>query len=73
MYQIIVNASALSLPQEIAGKISTGQVAIREVPEGFLIVPMTKYNGKLRGMLKGTGFSTQRYFRQKSADKELEF
>ena len=26
----------------------------------------------LRGMLKGRGFSTERYFEQKRADKELE-
>jgi hypothetical protein len=72
MQQIIVDTSALHLPQTIAGKINANQVAIREVPEGFLIVPVQERSSRLRGMLKGMGFSTERYFRQKQADKELE-
>lgn len=72
MQQIIMDTNALRLPHELAKRIGTEQVMIREVREGLLLMPVLKQPGKLRGMLKGTGFSTDRYFEQKQTDKELE-
>jgi virulence-associated protein VagC len=72
MQQIIMDTSALRLPEEVAGKIGTKQVVIREVEEGFLLTPVQNRNNRLRGMLKGKGFTTERYFQQKQRDKELE-
>jgi len=72
MQQVIMDTSALQLPQEFAEKIGSERVMIREVNEGVLLTPIPKQTRRLRGMLKGTGFSTSRYFEQKRADKELE-
>ena len=72
MQQIILDTNSLRLPRELAGKIGTDKVMIREVSEGLLLMPMPKQTGRLRGMLKGTGFSTERFFEQKRLDKELE-
>ena len=72
MQQVIMDTNALRLPRELAGKIGTDKVMIREVSEGLLLLPMPQQTGKLRGMLKGTGFSTERFFEQKRLDKELE-
>ena len=72
MQQVIMDTSALQLPQEFAEKIGTERVMVRKVSEGLLLTPIPKRAGKLRGMLKGTGFSTERFFEQKRADKELE-
>ena len=72
MQQVIMETSALQLPREFAEKLNTDRVMIREVSEGLLLTPMPNQSRRLRGMLKGTGFSTDRYFEQKRADKELE-
>jgi virulence-associated protein VagC len=72
MQQIIMDTNALRLPQEFAEKIDSDRVMIREVNEGLLLTPMPKQTGRLRGMLKGTGFSTERYFEQKRSEKNLE-
>ena len=72
MQQVIMDMSALRLPQEFAEEIGTERVMIRKVNEGLLLTPIPKQARKLRGMLKGTGFSTERFFEQKRADKELE-
>ena len=72
MQQIIMDTNALQLPKELVEKIGTEQVIIREVSEGFLLSPMPKQTKSLRGILKDTGFSTERYFEQKRVDKELE-
>jgi hypothetical protein len=72
MEQFIVDTDTLSLPQRFAEKINSEKVCIREVSEGLLLSPVKKESKTLRGVLKGTGFSTQRYFEQKRDDKELE-
>jgi len=72
MRQIVMDTNALRLPLELAEEIGTEQVMIRVVSEGLLLSPVPKQARRLRGMLKGTGFSTERYFEQKRADKELE-
>ena len=72
MHQVIMEASALALPQEFAKKIGAVQVMLKEVDEGILISPITRKPRKLRGVLKGTGYSTAVFFEQKASDKELE-
>lgn len=72
MQQMIVNTDTLQLPSELRTKIETEQVLIRETSEGLLLVPFYKQTRKIRGILKGCGFSTERFFEQKQADKEME-
>jgi virulence-associated protein VagC len=72
MQQMIVNTDTLQLPSELRTKIGTEQVLIRETGDGFLLVPFYEQTKKIRGMLKGSGFSTERFFEQKRADKEAE-
>jgi hypothetical protein len=72
LQQIIMETSALRLPPEFADKIGSSQVMIREISEGLLLTPVPNYSDNLRGILKDTNFSTERYFEQKQLDKELE-
>ena len=72
MQQMIVDMESLELPVDLRIKIGTEQVLIRETDEGFLLTPFHKQAGKPRGMLKGSGFTTERFFEQKRADKEME-
>ena len=72
MQQVIMETSALQLPKVFAEKIGTDHVMVRVVNEGILVTPLPNRTRRLRGMLKGTGFSTERYFERKRADKELE-
>jgi hypothetical protein len=70
--QIILETSALNLPNELLEKIGTKNVLVREVNEGLLLSPVSGQTGKLRGILKDTGYSTERFLKQKREDKELE-
>ena len=72
MQPIIMDTSALKLPQEFVNKINSKRVMISEVDEGLLLTPIPGQASRIRGVLKGTGFSTERYFEQKRADKEQE-
>jgi hypothetical protein len=72
MQQMIVDTSVLQLPREMAVKITTKQVIIREVNDGLLLMPVSQQKWRMRGMFKGGSFTTERYFEQKRADKELE-
>ena len=72
MQQLIMETSALQLPKEFVEKIKTERVLVRVVNKGILLMPVPSQKRRLRGMLKDTGFSTERYFEQKRADKELE-
>jgi len=72
MQQMIVDMESIKLPVDLREKIGTDQVLIRETDEGFLLAPFHKQVVKARGMLKGSGFSTERFFEQKRADKEME-
>ena len=72
MRQIIIDTNALKLPQEFAEKIETEKVMIKQVNDGILITPFCSHPRRLRGMLKGSGFSTEKFFLQKQSDKELE-
>ena len=72
MQQTIINTNALALPKQFAEKIGTERVIVREVDGGLLLLPLQSNTGRLRGMLKGKGFTTDRYILQKKTDKELE-
>ena len=72
MRQMVVDMESIKLPVDLRGKIDTEQVLIRETDEGFLLTPFHKRIGEARGILKGSGFSSERFFEQKRADKEME-
>ena len=72
MRQMVVDMESLKLPVDLRRKIVTEQILIRETDEGYLLVPFHKQAGKIRGILKESGFSTKRFFEQKQADKEQE-
>ena len=72
MQQMIIDTSALALPQAFAEKIGTVQVMLKEVDEGILLTPVKSKRRRARGILRETGFTTERYLAQKKADKELE-
>jgi hypothetical protein len=72
MQQIIVETSALRLPDAFVERIGTRQVLLREVSEGVMLVPVKKTSKPIYGLLKGMNYSTERYFEQKRQDKELE-
>jgi len=72
MRQMVVDMESIKLPVDLREKIGTEQVLIRETDDGFLLAPFHKQAGKARGILKGSGFSTERFFEQKRADKEME-
>jgi len=72
MQQVVVEIDSIKLPVDLRGKICTEQVLIRETNDGFLLAPFHQQVGKARGILKGSGFSTERFLEQKRTDKEME-
>ncbi len=72
MPQMVVDLESLKLPVDLRLKITTEQVLIRETDEGFLLTPFHKKATSIRGILKGSGFSTERFREQKRMDKEME-
>jgi hypothetical protein len=69
----IFETSSLVLPEPYIKKINTDRFTIREVGDGLLIMPVnSQHNNNLRGLLKGAGYGTDKYFEQKHSDKELE-
>jgi hypothetical protein len=72
MQQIIMDTSALRLPEVFAKRIGTRQVIVREAPGGVMLVPVEKAAKPLYGLLEGANYSTGRYLEQKRLDKELE-
>ena len=72
MEQAIMNKSSLGLPLNLAQKIGTEKIIVREVEGGLMILPLNKQKSNLRGLIKNTGYSTETFFEQKRSDKELE-
>ena len=56
----------MELPESIARKLRGKNMAIEEVDQGILLKFTVDPIQKARGMLKGKGFSTQKYFSQKT-------
>jgi len=72
MRQMVMDTSALQLPQVFVDIIGAEKVLIREVGEGILLTPALKTPKPLRGLIKDTGLTMEYFLRQKHADKELE-
>jgi hypothetical protein len=69
---IIVNQGELKLPQKIARKLQGKKVQIKETKDGILLQTLNDPIATARGILKGSSLSTEKYFKLKSKDKELE-
>jgi len=68
-----VHADELNLPVEIARKLKGKRVTISEVSEGFLLKPISEDPiSEARGILKGKGFTVDRYLQYKQVEKDLE-
>lgn len=67
-----VNADELNLPTEVAQKLKGKRVTITEVREGFLLRPVEGPIHGARGILRGKGFSVERYLHLKQAERKLE-
>ncbi len=68
-----VSADELNLPAEIARKLKGKRVTISEISDGFLLKPVSEDPiSEARGMLKGKGFTVDKYLRSKQVEKDLE-
>ena len=72
MGQVIVDTSTLQLPHELARKIRTKRVMIREVTDGLLLTPVPKGAKPLRGLIKDAGLTMEDFLEKKHADKDLD-
>jgi hypothetical protein len=70
MQESVINAESLRLPSFAMEKIGSRKVIVKEVAEGILLTPI-KPVASLRGKYSGV-LSTEQFFAQKRADKELE-
>ena len=63
---ITLKKNKLELPESIARKLRGKNMAIEEVDQGILLKFTVDPIQKARGMLKGKGFTTQKYLSQKT-------
>jgi len=69
METIVVKSEQLNLPEKILKKLRGKELEIIETEEGILLKPIKK---SIRGLLKGTGVSTDLFMQYKKEEKELE-
>ncbi len=68
-----VSADELNLPAEIARKLKGKRVTISEIGNGFLLIPISEDPiSEARGILRGKGFTVDKYSRSKQVEKDLE-
>ena len=72
MEAIVVKSKQLNLPEEIAKKFKGKELEIIEIKEGILLKPMGSSVKSIRGLLKGSGVSTELFMQYKKEEKELE-
>ncbi len=72
METIVVKSEELNLPEKIASKLKGKKVELIETEEGILIKPVEPSIRSIRGILKGTGVSTELFTKMKKKEKELE-
>ena len=72
METIIVKSEELNLPEKMAVKLKGKELALIETNEGILIKPVRITKKSIRGILKGTGVSTELFSQIKKEEKELE-
>jgi len=69
---IIVKSEELNLPEKMAVKLKGKDLELIETNEGILIKPVRITKRSIRGILKGTGVSTELFSQIKKEEKELE-
>jgi hypothetical protein len=69
---IIVKSEELNLPEKMAVKLKGRELELIETNEGILIKPVRITKKSIRGILKGTGVSTELFSQIKKEEKELE-
>ena len=72
METIIVKSEELNLPEKMAVKLKGKDLELIETNEGILIKPVRITKRSIRGILKGTGVSTELFSQIKKEEKELE-
>ena len=72
MQPIIIRTNTLTLPREVVDKLNAEQVMIKEVSGGLLLTPIKSHPRRQRGMLRGKGFTSEKFLEQRREDRELE-
>lgn len=72
MGNIVVKSEELNLPEEIAKRFKGKELEIIEIKEGILLKPVGSSVKSIRGLLKGSGISTELFMQYKKEEKELE-
>lgn len=70
--EAVVKSKQITLPQNIVKKLKGRRVQIIETAEGILLKPAENSIKSARGFLKGSRFSTEKYFQLKKEEKSLE-
>jgi hypothetical protein len=68
----LVNSRSVRLPEDIARKLKGKRIEFRERKDGVLLATVDDPISAAKGALKGKGFSTKQYLRQKRSDKRIE-
>lgn len=72
MKAILVESNKITLPESIVKKIKGKKINIIPTKEGVLLKPVENTIRSAKGLLKGSRFSTRRYFQMKQEEKKLE-
>jgi adenylate kinase len=72
METLVVEGEQINLPKHIFRRLKGKQIELLETDDGILLRPVEDSIKKTRGILKGSRFNTQSYFKQKQKEKELE-
>jgi hypothetical protein len=72
MKAILVETNKITLPESILKKIKGKKINIISTKEGVLLKPVEDTIRSAKGLLKGSRFSTSKYFQFKQEEKKLE-
>jgi hypothetical protein len=72
MKAILVESNKITLPESIVKKIKGKKINIISTKEGVLLKPVEDTIRSAKGLLKGSCFSTSKYFQLKQEEKKLE-
>jgi hypothetical protein len=67
--EAVVRSKQITLPQNIVKKLKGRKVQIIETAEGILLKPVENSIKAARGFLKGSRFTTEKYFQMKDESK----
>ena len=71
MKAILVDSNKITLPESVVKKIKGKKIKFISTKEGVLLKPAEDTICSAKGLLKGSRFSTNRYFQLKAEDKNL--